>query len=136
TDKAKMDRLVLDLTHILFQSVNHELYLNKTRFTKLGNEVRNLDKQLTKNLCKPADRPGIEEKLSEIITSIEKIKEFSEQAPTNPIIDSKANEAHFKEIAKLIVSALKESRVQPTHYPKYLPEQALLVYFLKKFDKK
>jgi hypothetical protein len=120
TDPAKVKKLTEDLKSVLFESLHPKKYYDK--------RISELQKEQKRNDCSPEEKL----KLAEQISSIEAILKFDGNTPPT----GTGKEKDFEALAKLLVEALKESRVAPEAYTKHFPEQALLSFFLKKGNEK
>lgn len=147
----KMSELTDKIKLLLFEDINPVRY---KRYLKKKKQ----DLQSSLNSCKRDHKREIEDQIRAIETilgidldtesrnhalseeSEESISSSHSRSSGAPTEESRTQdvgkEKHFKAIAEMIVSALKESRISPQHYPKYLPEQALMAFLLKKANTK
>jgi hypothetical protein len=145
SDFQDQNKIVESLTDILMEGINPIKYANRQIFKR-----QTIEKQI-KNLIGKREKPSCSEENKEILTAqIESLSEVirslnAEEPPSVPFeihsLMKKKTEKDFKEIARLIVESLKESRliVPPStqsRYPKNLPEQALMGFFLEKANHK
>ncbi len=138
-DKKKLSDLTEDIQNILFRGIAPQKYINILT-TKQQALSKKKDK-LSKKDCDPKEMSQIDEEIKNLQSVSSLLLEKLENNSTSGSVAGDKNfrefkEGDFKKIAMILVSALKESRSEPRVYPKYLPEQALIAFFLKKFEHK
>jgi hypothetical protein len=150
-DPRQSTELIEDIKLLLFQDINPKGYKGY-----LSKQKQDLVSKL--NSCKREQKLGIEEKIRAIeeVVGVGRDDETRSHASSEDSDESESSvnsgnsrsqsreavaqvrgkEKDFQAIAEIIVLALKESRLPPQDYPKYLPEQALMAFFLKKANHK
>jgi hypothetical protein len=163
-DQKKMSQLEQDLADILFEELDPEKFQSYFRDRESKRQAADLKAKVRKKIeyevalktsgCSESKKLEIEDKLPSLIREIQAIdirlqefkktaqmsrgrpKKGEEEATSTKKVGIKWIPKDFLEVAKLIVGALKESRGDQAQYPKYLPEQALVAFFMKKYNTK
>ncbi len=145
TDDQAMRTLERDLMRMMYQEMNPASYANwlkslpKTK-GQLTTEINTKEKKGRRASCTREQKEALQLQVLELQGALSEIDDglYDGRALTGEatsVSRSKGvgKEADFRSIAHMIVGALKESRVgADPAYPKHLPEQALLAFFIQK----
>ncbi len=136
SDSSQSDRITQAIQDILFKDIHPQGF--KGYLTSKQQQLRGKVKT-----CKKEKKESILQQIEDI-ENLLKALESSESHPKQGLEGFNertaspgiGTEKDFQAIAQMIVNSLKESRLAPGLYPKYLPEQTLMAYFLKKANTK
>lgn len=142
-DPQAMQALEMDLMAELFRDLNPLGYVDwlkrqRKDFGRLTTERNTAEKKSRSEKCSVEQKAILSQQAQELSIKVAMIETFLARAtPAAAATDSGpkgiGKEGDYRNIAHMLVGALKESRLDtPPKYPKYLPEQALLAFFLQK----
>ncbi len=155
TQAQEVQGIENDLMLIFYEGLNPgacSLWLQRQQgeLGRLTTEKNTLDKKSRKGACSVEEKGNLTEQANQLgkqIASLQIILNQSFSLATGSTdsgakkIKGVGKEKDFRNLAQLLVGALKESRV-PTPllnssvYPKHLPEHALLAFFIKRAESK